>query len=210
MLKSWELRWLIISLIVLVSIVLLDEFFQKYLNDHTQLTSIIVGLGGGIIGAIFLVWIQRKNEHKAYKKYYSQISDRYVRVDIGQDDTPESDQENIRVQNIGLRISISHIEKNTIELEAEYWKNDKAKIKAIIEFVESNRHTGIGRYWYIEGDTYRDRNHMGEMILYRNRENDNQIIVRYHHIFPRQNENNPEKNHGWEIWERESKNLLTE
>ena len=44
---------------------------------------------------------------------------------------------------------------------------------------------------------------MGEYNLYRNRENDRQIIVRYHHIFPRENEDNPKKNQGWEIWERE-------
>lgn len=101
--------------------------------------------------------------------------------------------------NVDLPIDIRHIAgTNSIDITADYWKNDGAQVKAIVEFNEANRLIGDGVYRYVKGETYVRDGHMGTYKIFNTQ--DGQLLVQYQHIYPRGQKYNPDENKGWQVW----------
>ena len=54
-----------------------------------------------------------------------------------------------------------------------------------------------GTYKYFKGKKF--ANHFGSLQLFLLENESNRIYVKYHHVFPREVEFNPDNNRGWEI-----------
>ena len=105
----------------------------------------------------------------------------------------------LQEDNRKLPILLTYEGENTFTILADYWYSMNCKVKATVEFSETNKAFADGRYIYTEG---KFKGHFGTYRIYRFNEDDNKLLVLYQHIFPRENEFNPDNNRGWEIWEK--------
>lgn len=212
--QDWEKESIIICSAFLIVIIPIEFVCDCLTTRFPILFSIITGLLIGIITTILILFFQRKHRQGELSKYYLQISGTYIRLDIGQDNTPttidnsgeilhpsEIRKGNLSIQedNRKLPITLTYAGGNTFTILAEYWWSLKCKVKATVEFSETNRAFADGRYLYIEG-TY--KGHFGTYRIFRFNEDDNKLLVLYQHIYPRSIEFNPDNNRGWEIWEK--------
>jgi hypothetical protein len=132
--------------------------------------------------------------------HYSKIEGQYTRIEIGQDNTPYEKQENLRSENNGLKIQLEYLGGNSFNVDMELWKSINAKARGTIEFNETNKIVGSGNYKYYQGEKH--ENHFGTFEVYWFKEEENRLYVLYHHVYPRNEVNNPDKNRGWQIWEK--------
>ncbi len=198
--QNWEKDTIFICIAVLVIIVIL-EFICKCISDRFPISiSVFVGLSTGIVSAVFVLYFQRLNKQQDLLKYYSKIEGDYKRIDMGQDNTGDKENGGMVEQNCGLSIKIKYLGENAFSVAAEYWKDNNAQVTALIEFNETNKMVAHGRYHYINDGEF--KGHFGTYTVYRFEENDNKLLVLFHHVFPRKLANNPDSNKGWEIWEK--------
>jgi hypothetical protein len=190
----------IICLTVLV-ILCVFEFNMPYVTDKYPLTfSILTGIFSGILSAIALLYFQEQHYVRQVNKYYDDIAGKYIRVDIGQDNSGDVVINNMKEQNVGLSIVLTHIKgTHSLRFIANYWENDGALVEGNVEFNEKNGTTAFGRYRYTKGGML---GHSGTYKIYRLEEDNTKLLIQFHHLFPRLLENNPDANRGWEIWQK--------
>lgn len=204
--EKWYERWEITATAICAAVILLVvgmEYRCDCLTSRYPLAySTILGLASGVLGTVVVLWFQRSHRIEELKRRYHPVAGAYKRIDIGQDNT--KDVENMRSRNIDLPIELTYAGGNAFRIKARYWSDLECKVEAHIEFVESNKMIATGRYRYIEGTAYMDPPHFGTYTVYRFQEDDNKLLILYQHVFPRKQDNNPDANRGWEIWEKAS------
>ncbi len=216
--QNWELDLIIICSILLIIILPIEFFCECITARFPVLFSVITGLLIGIITTILILYFQRRHRQEELSKHYRKIEGNYIRFDIGQDNTPKSDVKSlddiphpseinkdrltIQEDNRKLPIVITYEGENTFTILADYWYSLKCKVKATVEFSETNKLYAHGRYLYIEGKL---KGNFGTYTIYRFDEDDNKLLVLYQHIYPREDIDNPDKNRGWEIWQKDTK-----
>lgn len=217
-LQNWERDLIIICSIFLIAIIPIELFCDFITARFAVIFSIITGLLIGIITTILILYFQRKHRQEELLDYYKKIEGDYIRFDIGQDNTPKSTvislhdiphpseinkpNPSLQEDNRKLPISLTYEGENTFTILADYWYSLKCKVKATVEFSETNKVYAQGRYLYSEG---KFKDHFGTYKIYRFDEDDNKLLVLYQHIYPRENEFNPDANRGWEIWQKVAK-----
>jgi hypothetical protein len=203
--RKWESLAIMINLILLIVIVGFDFYNKCLFNDtDTLFFSSIISILSGIISAVVVLYVQRINKNQKLYCYYSQIEGEYIRTEIGQDNIAQEYQENLKNQNIGLKIKLKYIGGNTFVFDMELWKDNNARAKGILEFNESNKMIAQGNYKYYQGgNNYKD--HFGTLTAYWFKDENKKIFyVLYQHVYPRNPVvTNPDLNHGWQTWEKE-------
>lgn len=158
----------------------------------------ILGLASGIVGTVIVLWLQRWHREQELKARYLPLAGKYVRKDIGQDNTDEKELQHMKTENNGLPVELDYDGGNAFKATVNYWKSENAVAKAHLEFIESNKMVATGRYRYVEGTWLVE--HFGTYTVYRADENGAELLVQYQHLFPRSQETNPDSNRGWEVW----------
>jgi hypothetical protein len=194
---TWERLGLIFSIFVLTVTGILEINEICWVKNYPTIISILVGLACGFIATIIVLYLERKYEKNVLQKYYSRYQGRYIRTDIGQDNTPESDLTNMRNENNDLIIEMTYVGSHEFSLRINYWKSENAQAKGIVEFNISDKQSGKGNYRYVAGQNY--SGHYGRLELNWD-ENNKEMIVIYSHQYPRKIPFNPDNNRGWEIW----------
>jgi hypothetical protein len=189
--------------VMILTILIIIEFNTHCLTDKYPLTfAIITNFLSGVLSAIALLYFQELHHIRRINKYYADIAGEYTRVDIGQDNAAEKEIRIMREQNNFLPVILKHIKgTHMLKLRAEYWRSEEALVEASIEFNEKNGTTAYGRYRYskAKGTLF---GHSGTYKIYRLEEDKTKLLVLFHQLFPRQLENNPDANRGWEIWQK--------
>lgn len=202
LIEKWERIVLLISILILFVSGLLEIFVKCLTTSYPTIISIITGLSGGFIATIFVLYLERRHEKNKLRGYYLKYQGCYERIDIGQDNTPDSDLEGMRKENIGLFISMIYLGGHEFSLDLNYWKSESAKAKGFIEFNPKDKKSAKGNYRYLHGKSYvGDDIHYGRFELSWE-ENKNEMIVFYHHLYPREIPFNPDNNRGWEVWRK--------
>jgi len=132
--------WEIILLIVSAASVVISYFCKH----NTFLLSTLIGGGTCIITAILILYFQRIHRGLKLYSYYKPICGKYIRTDIGQDNTPIEKSVRLKEQNIGLHIDFTYLGENKFHADIEFWKDENAKARAIVEFSETNRLVASG------------------------------------------------------------------
>lgn len=198
-LENWEFQWLIIAIIT-IGVSALIELCAFYLtNKYPLLFSSIVGLASGIVATVFIFWLQRRHERKKLHDIFSNLAGNYIRIDIGQDNTPEEEQIFLQADNLNLPMQLSYLGGYEFKVKADYWKSDNAKVEAAIQFDIKDNSIARGKYRYI-GGAERYLNHFGTYEIHYN-ENDKQLICFYKHLYPRRGQN-IDNNRGWQVWQK--------
>jgi hypothetical protein len=199
--EKWEIKWLFYSAVMCLIVVFLEQMFSLFSKEHAIFFSIITGIPSGIIGTIFIFYLQRRHINSEVNKYFETLPGTYTRIAIGQDNTPDDNLEEMRSDNIGLNMSISKIseDKFSYQLKTEYWRSSDAIALINVTFTNENRTVANGKYEYIQGDNF--NGHMGSYQVHWERKS-NKLICFYHHLFPRDLQFNPDNNRGWEVWKK--------
>lgn len=203
--EKWELRGLIISILILLTAFILEIFAKCLTTSYPTIISIITGLAGGFIATIIVLYFERKHGQNELHKYFSKYQGCYERIEMGQDNTTDENLIGLRKENIGLFISITYEGGHEFLIDINYWKSDNAKAKGFAEFNPKDKKSGKGNYRYIQGENY--INQYGKLELSWD-ENKNEMLVFYHHQFPRTLPFNPDNNRGWEVWKKVSNNII--
>lgn len=198
--EKWERLGLIISVIILIFAGLLEIFAKCLTANYPTIISIITGLAGGLIATIAVLYFERKHEQNKLRDYYIKYEGCYIRTDIGQDNTPDTDLVGMRQENNGLYIKMTYLGGHEFSIIINYWKSENAKANGFIEFNPKDRKSAKGNYRYVQGKSYvGEFNHYGRLELSWD-ENKKEMIVIYHHQHPRKIPFNPDNNRGWEVW----------
>jgi hypothetical protein len=187
--------------VILISLSIGLLIVSYYCKDNFTISTLI-GTSTCILTAILILYFQRIHRKLALYSYYNPISGKYIRIDIGQDNTGGVENTDIREKNVNLEINIAYLGENKFSATIQYWKHENAEALSSFEFSETNKMIASGTYKYTKGQSF--TNHFGSLTLFLLENEPNRIHVRYHHVFPRQTDYNPDNNRGWEIWERES------
>ncbi len=108
----------------------------------------------------------------------------------------------MKSENENLDIYLTHVQgTHSLKFIANYWKSANAKVEGTIEFNEKSGIAASGRYRYTVGAGYVGQS--GTYKIYRLEEDKTKLLVQYHHLFPRKLEYNPDKNRGWEVWQKQ-------
>jgi len=199
---TWEITGLIISVLILIIAGLIEIYANCWIKNIPTIATIITGLACGFIATIIVLYIERKYEKKNLQKYYLKYEGTYVRTDIGQDNTDESNLVNMRNENNGLLINMTYLGQHEFSVLIHYWKSENAQAKGIVAFNPNDRQSGKGNYRYNAGKIY--EGHFGSLELNWD-ENNKQMIVIYRHQYPREIPFNPDNNRGWEVWTKTNK-----
>lgn len=194
LIQNWEIALLAISLLVI-------QFVHSFISHESK--DIVFALLTGIISALFLLVTERLYIAWILKEQYNKsICGSYIRIEIGKDGEESLASSKFWVDNIGLRVFISYVEKHTIKITADYWKNDE--VTAYVNFSQENLYVGNGTYYYSKVDTSREYNHENNRGIYKifRQENSSDLLVLFEHIYPRDKGHNPNLNKGWEIWQK--------
>lgn len=198
--EPWEVTAIVVCALISGVVVWIEYQCECLTGRYPLFYSGVLGLASGVVGTIIVIWLQRWHSVAELGKQYRPLAGAYRRFDIGQDNTPDGSLDNIRARNNDLPINLHYVGGSAFRIDARYWNDLGCQVEAHIEFVESNRMVATGRYRYLEGCEF--SGHFGTYTVYRMQEDDNRLLVLYHHVFPRMNINNPDANRGWEIWER--------
>lgn len=193
-LEFWEVGFILFSIILLV--------ISPSYKDDSFIISTLVGTATCILTAIFIFYFQRIHRNLKLYFYYKPISGKYIRIDIGQDNTGSIENTYMKEKNINLEIDLIYQGENKFQAIIQYWKHENAEALSTVEFNETNKMIASGTYKYIKGESF--INHFGSIELFLLENEPNKIYVRYHHVFPRVLEYNPDNNRGWEVWERKT------
>lgn len=192
----------IVCLMILAILIIIELSIHSFTDKYPFTFASISGFLTGVLSAIALLHFQELHHARKLNKYYADIAGEYTRIDIGQDNVAEKEIRIMKEQNNCLPVILKHIKgTHMLKLRAEYWKDEEALVEASIEFNEKNGTTAYGRYRYskAKGTLF---GHSGTYKIYRLEEDKTKLLVLFHHLFPRQLENNPDANRGWEIWQK--------
>ena len=206
LIEKWERQGLIISVLVLVIAALLEVFANCWTTSYPTAISIVTGLFSGFIATIVVLYFERRHTQNKLRDYYHKYQGCYERTDIGQDNTSDTNLIGIRNENIGLFISMTYLGGHEFSVDLNYWKSENAKAKGFVEFNPKDKKSGKGNYRYLTGQSYAEKNrHYGRLELSWD-EIENQMLVFYHHQYPRTLPFNPDNNRGWEVWTKIDEN----
>ena len=194
-----ELISAIIGSIIVFLPAILNCYICGFTYNNPNVVAALIGFGCSTISAAFVLYIQRISKQIALKKYYKNMEGVYTRIDMGQDN--QDDSEWMKTENLGLEIIVTYIGDNNFELSTNYWKANNAQAIGMLEFSESNKSIANGRYQYTKGGPIYEGS-FGTYLVHR-LGNEDKLYVLYQHIFPRKNENNPDNNKGWEVWQKQ-------
>ncbi len=197
LIEKWERIGLIISILILITAALIELFANCIIASYPTMVSIITGLAGGFVATILVLYLERKHEQNRLKRYYSKYHGCYRRIEMGQDNTTDENLIDQRTDNIGLLISMNYQGGHEFLLDINYWKSKNAKAIGFVEFNPKDKKSGKGNYRYIQGEGYIGQ--YGKLELSWD-ENRNEMLVFYHHQYPRTLPFNPDNNRGWEVW----------
>lgn len=195
--KLWEILWLAISIVVIILVVLLESKKTWLTEDYPLSVSIIAGLASGIIATIFVFYLQRMFHEKELKTILIRHQGHYVRTGMGQDNNTIEDDRHITYPNIEKDVFLHYLGNGNFKVETSYWDS---KVEGSLTFDPKDLTTGAGKYKYIQGDL---KGLFGSYIVNYDQHYD-RLIVFYQHLFPRDANNKPDENRGWEIWEKKS------
>lgn len=193
-LETWEIVLILSSIALLI-------VSPCYKND-VFIISTLIGTATCILTAILILYFQRVHRKLGLYSYYKTITGKYIRIDIGQDNTGGIENTDIKDKNIGLEIDLTYEGENKFKAIIQYWKHEGAEALATLEFNETNKMIASGTYKYYKGQSF--AGHFGSLQLFLLDHEPHKVYARYHHVFPRQVEYNPDNNRGWEIWERKN------
>ncbi|MCC7303743.1 MAG: hypothetical protein IT233_13970 [Bacteroidia bacterium] len=95
---------------------------------------------------------------------------------------------------------MTYLGGHEFSLDINYWKSENAKAKGFVEFNPRDKKSAKGNYRYTQGRNYiGQETHFGQLQLSWD-DNKKEMIVFYHHQYPRKIPFNPDNNRGWEVW----------
>lgn len=195
---SWEVTAIILCALI-SGVVIWIEFQCDCLTTRYPLFySGVLGLASGVVGTVIILWLQRWHRAQELHSRYQPLAGMYVRKDIGQDNASDQELVHMKTENNGLSIELTYEGENAFSVTVNYWKSEKAVVKAHIEFIESNKMVATGRYRYLDGNFL--TGHFGTYTVYRADQNGVELLVQFQHLFPRSQATNPDRNRGWEVW----------
>jgi len=197
LLDSWEQVGLYITIPLLIVVGVMEIFFNCFTAKFPTITSIFTGLITGYIATIVVLYLERRHRQKELYDFYKTIEGDYIRVDIGQDNTEEAEQNAMRDDNVGLSITLEYSGGHSFKIRGAYWKSHQ--VEGLIEFNSNERTSAVGKYKYVSTGKY--SNIFGRYEIQRD-ETKNELIVIFQHIFPRTKEYNPDNSRGWEVWQK--------
>lgn len=198
--EPWEVVIAVLCALAAAFVIAIEYQCDCLTSRYPLFYSGILGLASGVFGTVVVFWFQSAHRIRQLRTLYTPLAGTYKRIDIGQDNTPEENLGDIRKYNIGLPVKLRYLGGHAFGIDAEYWSDQGCKVEAHIEFSESNGMVATGRYRYLDGCAF--SGDFGTYTVYRFQEDDNKLLVLYQHVFPRRNVNNPDKNRGWQIWEK--------
>jgi len=199
LIEKWERIGILVSVAILIIVGLIEVCAKCLTANYPTIISIVSGLASGFIATIIVLYFERKHEQQKLMKFYSKYEGSYTRIDIGQDNTSDTDSTNMKHDNIGLEIQVTYQGGHEFSLIINYWKSEMARAKGFVEFNPKDKQSAKGTYRYTQGEKY--KGHYGRLELSWD-ENQNEMIVFYHHQYPRQTPFNPDNNRGWEVWKK--------
>jgi hypothetical protein len=197
--EKWERIGLVISILIIFASASAELFANCLTVAYPTIFSIITGLAGGVIATILVLYLERKHELNRLFKYYSKYHGCYERIEMGQDNTSDENLIPQRSDNIGLLISMAYQGGHEFSLNINYWKSENAIAVGFVEFNPKDKKSGKGNYRYTQGVSF--NGHYGKLELSWN-ESKNEMLVFYHHQYPRTLPFNPDNNRGWEVWKK--------
>jgi len=196
---KWEKIGLAISLIIILIACVVEFCGVGWIKDHPTIMSSVTGLACGFIATIIVLYLERNYEKTKLQKYYLKYSGTYIRTDIGQDNTVESNLVDMRKENLDCAINISYVGGHEFSLIINYWKTKKAQARGFVEFNPKDKKSGKGNYRYVIGEGYIGQFGVLELNWDEIKE---EMIVIYRHQYPREIPFNPDANRGWEVWKK--------
>lgn len=197
--EKWERIGLVISILIIFASASAELFANCLTLAYPTIFSIITGLAGGVIATILVLYLERKHEQNRLVKYYLKYHGCYERIEMGQDNTSDENLVPQRSDNIGLLISMTYQGGHEFILDINYWQSKDAMAVGFVEFNPKDKKSGKGNYRYIKGVGF--IGHYGKLELSWN-ESKNEMLVFYHHQYPRTLPFNPDNNRGWEVWKK--------
>ncbi|HTB31827.1 MAG TPA: hypothetical protein VK808_07360 [Bacteroidia bacterium] len=186
-----------ISLIIAFFILFIELFIPCIYYEYLPFLEIARDIVIGLFSASVLLWLQEYIYSKRIYDYYKKIVGEYEREDIGQDNTDDTKNENLKKKNNGLKIHLKYEGNHTFSIHALYWIDNE--VAGTIEFLERNGQFADGRFRYIKGN---EKGTLGTYKIFRLEEDETKLLVLYQLLFPRDRANDPDKNRGWEIWKK--------
>ncbi len=207
----WEITFIIVSSLSLLGVIFWEYYCPKIPQELPVSFSVFIEISAGILAAIVLLYAQRKYRAFKLKSLYADIPGNYQRMDIQQDGIEDENARKSRQsQNVNLKILIEYIGEHSFAFQAEYWKSEYGAdlVEGEFHFSTKNSRFADGFYQYVDCHHLRfptehegHPNHLGTYQIIRP-VNMDELIVLYHHRYPRQVPHDPEKNKGWEIWKK--------
>lgn len=173
-----------------------------FANVDRSIEAVLLGILTSASATTILITFERYSRGQGLEKYYHKFEGQYVRVEIGQDNTPFERMGKMKRENEGLIAHFKYLGDHRFEAEMLFWINEK--VKAYFEFDPVTKLQAAGSYKYYEvgpGSTHRD--HFGSMRLFIFNDQLDTIYILYQHIYPRLREvQDPDNNRGWQVFKR--------